>query len=234
MKERLFIEKASEQMQVEEWLLAQFKDAKCGGIDINYSPLGERIVVYTASPGLIIGQNGERVREVTETLKKKFKMGNPQIDVQKISRPDLNPIIVANNIAQSIERRANFKRVGKFYAEKIMRAGAIGCEIVLAGKISGEKARTVRFVEGYLKKSGDPSVKDVLKGQATANPPLGTIGIKVSIMIKHSDKKIEIKRPEIPEVKSEIASAETDAQPGSDTEPIAEAVESEVQVREVE
>ena len=197
MKERIFIEKASEQLQVEEWLLSQFKDARCGGIDINYSPLGERIVVYTASPGLIIGQSGERVREVTEILKKKFRMENPQIDVQKISRPDMSPLIVANNIASSIERRANFKRVGKFYAEKIMKAGAIGCEIVMSGKISGEKARTVRFIEGYLKKSGDTAVKDVLCGQATANPPLGTIGIKVSIMVRHSDKKVEVKREEI-------------------------------------
>ncbi|MBI2583676.1 MAG: 30S ribosomal protein S3 [Candidatus Aenigmarchaeota archaeon] len=214
MKERLFIEKASQQMQVEEWLFSQFKDAKCGGIEINYTPLGERIVVYTASPGLVIGQSGERVREVTENLKKMFRMENPQIDVQKISKPDLNPTIVANSIVAALERKSNYKRVGKYYAERIMKAGAVGCEIVISGKLSGEKARTVRFIEGYLKKAGNPVVTDVAKGMAVATPPLGCIGVKVSIMLKHSDKKIEVKKKEvIIEKKEDVEEQKVDNEP---------------------
>ena len=152
-------------------------------------------MIYTTSPGLVIGAGGERIREVTERLKTEFSIENPQIDVQKIHEPDLDPHIVANSIASGLEHRINFKRLGKYHLERVMKAGAVGCEIIIKGKISGEKARKERFVAGYIKKSGEPREKDVIFGRVVANPPLGNIAVNVSIMIKHSDKKIEIVKP---------------------------------------
>lgn len=192
MKERIFIQRAKEQVQLEEWLHAQFKDAKVGDIEIHHTPLGVRIVIHTVSPGLVIGPGGEKIREVTERLKVQFKLENPQIDVQKISDPDLNPQIVSKSIADALERGMNHKRLGNYYMERIMKAGAIGCEIVMSGKLSGEKARRERYVAGYLKKCGDPARKDVIRGLAVANPPLGNIGVLTKIMIRHSDKKIVV------------------------------------------
>ena len=192
IKERIFIKKLKDQVFLKEYIRQYFTDSKFGDIEIQYIPLGTRIIVYTTSPGLVIGAGGERIREITEKLKTEFGIENPQIDVQKIQTPDLDPHIIANSIAFGLERRGNFKRLGKYYLEKIMRAGAVGCEIIIKGKLSGEKARKERFVAGYIKKCGEPSKRDVMKGFALANPKLGNIGVTVKIMFRRSELAIKI------------------------------------------
>jgi small subunit ribosomal protein S3 len=198
MKERIFITKAKEHVALVEFLRKQFGQAKFGDIEVQHTPVVTRIIVYTTTPGLVIGSGGERVQEVSAMLKKKFGIENPQIDVQKISNPDLNATVVAQSIVSAIENGVNHKKLGNFYLQKIMNAGAIGCELVFSGKISGERSRKVRFAAGYLKKSGKPSEDDVVKGFAVANPRLGNIGITVKIMIRYSQLKLkdEAKEPE--------------------------------------
>ncbi len=202
MKERIFIQKAKEHVSLVEFLKKQFGQAKLADIEVHHTPVVTRIIVYTTTPGLVIGSGGERVQEVSSILKKKFGIENPQIDVQKISNPDLNPAIVAQSIASSIESGVNHKKLGNFYLQKIMKTGAIGCEIVFAGKLSGERSRKVRFAAGYLKKSGNTAETDVIKGFAIANPRLGNIGITVKIMTKYS--RLELKEEPIEEAKKII------------------------------
>ena len=186
-KERIFISKAKEQLALQEFVRSQFREAKCGRIDIQHTPIVTRIIVWTTTPGIVIGTGGENIREMTERLKKDFHLENPQIDVQKIYEPDMEPNIVAQNIASAIEANTNYKRLGNYYAQKIMNSGAIGCEIVIAGKLAGQRSKTARFTAGYLKKCGEPAMRDVITGFAVANPKLGNIGIKVKIMVRHSD-----------------------------------------------
>lgn len=187
MKERIFIQKAKEHVQLEEFIRKHFIQAKCGTIDVQYTPVVTRIIIHTTTPGLIIGSGGERIKETVETIKAKFKIDNPQIDVQKIANPDLDPHIIAQTIAAAIEAGVNYKRLGNYYVQRIMDAGAVGCELVFAGKLSGQRSRTERFTAGYLKKAGDPAEKDVIKAFALANPKLGNIGITVKIMFRHAE-----------------------------------------------
>jgi small subunit ribosomal protein S3 len=209
MKERIFIKKAKEQIRLEEMLRTEFADVKCGLIEIAYTPLGVRIIIHTTSPGLVIGHGGDKIREVSEKLRK-LGIENPQIDVQKISNPDMDPRIVSQSIAAAMTRGMNVKKIGNYYLDRVMRAGAIGCEIVIKGKISGEKARSERFIAGYLKKCGEPAMRDVIKGVATASPKLGCIGITTHIMITHSDKKIIVERPQVAVEKMEAAQVEAE------------------------
>ncbi|MBI5061709.1 MAG: 30S ribosomal protein S3 [Candidatus Aenigmarchaeota archaeon] len=192
MKERIFIKKAKEHIGLEEFIRSQFVLARTGRIDIQYTPLGTRIIIHTMTPGLVIGAGGERIREIVERLKEDFGLENPQIDVQKVTDPDLDPNVVAQNIASSLERGVNYKRLGNFFLDKIMNAGAIGCEIVISGKLGSEKARSERFIAGYIKKCGEPAQRDVVRGFATANPKQGVIGVLVKIMLFNSEKKISV------------------------------------------
>ncbi len=187
MKERIFIQKAKDTVLLEEFIRKQFSNTKCGRIEVQYTPVVTRIIIYTTTPGLVIGAGGEKIRETAELLKNRFKIENPQIDVQRISNPDLDPDIVAQNIASSIENGINYKKLGNFYVQKIREAGATGCEIVLSGKISGQRSRKERFIAGYIKKAGEPAERDVDVGFAVANPKLGNIGVTVKIMLRHTD-----------------------------------------------
>jgi small subunit ribosomal protein S3 len=219
MKERLFIKRAKEHIQLEEFLRSEFADIKCGTIEIAYTPLGVRIIIHTTSPGLVIGHGGDKIREVSNKLKSRFSIENPQIDVQKISNPDLDAQIVAQSIASALERGMNVKRIGNYYLDRVMRAGAVGCEIVAKGKLSGEKARCERFIAGYLKKCGEPAQRDVIKAFATALPKLGKIGVTTRIMITHSDKKIVVEKPVVVAEKAEVeAVAPVEAQPAATAE----------------
>jgi len=211
MKERLFIKKAKELVQLQEFLHKEFAGIKCGLIDVAYTPLGVRITVHTTSPGLVIGHGGDKIREVSEKLRTLFGLENPQIDVQKISNPDMDPYIVSQSIAGALEKGMNPKKIGNYYLERVMRAGAVGCEIVVKGKLGGEKARLMRFTAGYLKKCGEPAKRDVIKGVAIALPRLGDIGVTTSIMITHSDKKIAIEKPKPAEKQAEESAPESAA-----------------------
>jgi small subunit ribosomal protein S3 len=187
MKERIFIQKAKDYVQLEEFIRKQFAQSKCGLIEVQYTPIVTRIIVHTTTPGLIIGSGGERIKETVELLKAKFKIENPQIDVQKINDPDTDPHIIAQTIAAAIETGTNYKRLGNYYVQRIMDAGAVGCELVLSGKVSGQRSRRERFVAGYLKKCGNTAEKDVIKAFALANPKLGNIGILVKIMMRRPE-----------------------------------------------
>ena len=205
MKERIFIKKAKENISMQEFVRKIFAQAKCGRIEVQHTPIVTRIIIHTTTPGMVIGSGGERIRETIEILKDKFKVENPQIDVQKIENPDADPYVIAQSIASSIEGGINHKKLGNYYLGRIMSAGAIGCEILFAGKLSGERSRRLRFTQGYLKKCGFPAQNDVLYGFAVANPRLGNIGITVKIMLKNTEslkKSSEQAEPHVKETEA--------------------------------
>lgn len=186
MKERLFIEDAKKYVYIEEFLMNELGDAVPSSVEIEETPVGTRVIIYTLVPGIVIGSGGEKIREITKKLVE-FGLQNPQIVVERVKNPDLDPNVIAYKIAKAIEKNINYKKVGNYYLKKIMNAGAIGCEIVISGKIAGEKASSYKFFSGYLEKSG---VRDhILKAYKTAAPKQGIIGIKVYINV--SPKQLE-------------------------------------------
>ncbi|MCD6381548.1 MAG: 30S ribosomal protein S3, partial [Candidatus Aenigmarchaeota archaeon] len=189
--EKLFIEDAKKYVQVKEFIKNELKDALCGDIEIQDTPLGTRVVIYTLTPGIIIGAGGERIKKLTKVLENDFGFKNPQIDIKKIDKPFLDPSIVARYIASALERGAHFKKIANYYLSRVMQAGATGCEIVISGKLGSEKSRTERFSAGYVEKSGQH--ENVLKAYRIAETKPGVIGIRVYIMIKPKEEFKKLK-----------------------------------------
>ena len=171
-------------LQIQEFIINKLGTAGYSHIDIQRTPLGEKVIIHTSRPGLMVGRKGENIKKLTEVLKDKFKMENPQIEIADVENPALNPQAVAERIVYVLERfgARRFKSVGYKSLQEIMNGGAIGAEIVISGKIPSSRAKTWRFYAGYLKKSGDISESKVRKCKATANLKSGVIGIKVSIL----------------------------------------------------
>ena len=134
-------------------------------------------------PPIVIGKKGRRINSLTELLKTKYKIDNPEIDVQKIENPILDPNIIARRIAVALERGMNRRRVVYKAIRAIMGAGAQGTEIILAGKIIGKggRARAEKYSEGYMRKAGD-SVKLVRDGLTQAYLKAGVIGVRVKLV----------------------------------------------------
>ncbi len=178
-----FVKLKKEEFGIKEYIKRQLGKGKISNLDIEYTPVGEKIIISTSKPGLVIGRKGEQIQQLTEVLKKRFKLENPHIEISEIENPLFDAQGVADEIAMALERMGNlkFKVIAYRKLQEIMKAGALGCELRLTGKLPSERAKSWRFAEGYLKKAGDSS-KEVDRAQATGLTKTGIIGVKVAIM----------------------------------------------------
>ena len=180
--EKKFIEEGLRRSQMNEYFIHELERAGYGGMEINRTPLGTHITIYAEKPGMIIGKSGKTIRRVTRELDTLFKLDNPQLDVQEIEIPELNAQIMAQRLSIALERGWYFRKAGQSTLQRIMDAGALGCEIILAGKLTGPRSRTEKFLAGYIKHCGKPAEELVDKGYAVAKRKLGTIGVKVLLV----------------------------------------------------
>jgi small subunit ribosomal protein S3 len=194
MEERKTVGFKKEEFSLKEHVKKYLGMGKVSRVKIEYTPVGEKIIITTHKPGLIIGRKGEKIIELTNMIKKKFKLENPHIEIEEIKRPEFDPQLMAEDIASGLERMGpvKFKVIIYRALQRIVNAGALGVEIRASGKLPGARAKTWRFAQGYLKKTGNTS-KLVNKAYARAETKPGTVGIKVSILspgIKMIDKII--------------------------------------------
>lgn len=184
MIERKFVAEKVKEYQMQEFISQTLKNVGHSMTRLQRTPLGEKIVIYASRPGLVVGRKGENIKKLTVTLKKRFNLENPQIEIVEVENPNMDAQIVAERIASTMERFGSqkFKAVSHKTMQDVMRSGARGIEIIVSGKVPSARARSWRFYTGYLKKSGDIANIGVRKAQAYAQLKSGTVGIKVSIM----------------------------------------------------
>jgi small subunit ribosomal protein S3 len=180
--EHQFIEDGLQKSQIDEFFAEELGRAGYGGMEVAKTPMGTQIVLKAEKPGMVIGKGGENIRKVTTTLEERFDLDDPQIDVQEVDEPDLNARIVADRLANALERGWYFRKAGHTTLERIMDAGALGAEIVLSGKVTGARSRVEKFNDGYIKHNGEPAETIVDEGQGVAVMKLGTIGVTVKII----------------------------------------------------
>ncbi|MEM0026847.1 MAG: 30S ribosomal protein S3 [Ignisphaera sp.] len=178
---RYFIEQGIKKVAVDEYLASKFWRAGYAGVDIIRTPLGTRVIIYALRPGLIIGRKGQTLKTIQTVLEKLFGIENPQITVVEVENPDLNARVVAFNIALALERGIHFRRAGFIALRRVMAAGALGCEIVISGKLVAERARYEKLKAGKVYKSGEQSLKLVDRAIAHVLLKPGMYGVEVVI-----------------------------------------------------
>ncbi|MDP3992517.1 MAG: 30S ribosomal protein S3 [Candidatus Pacearchaeota archaeon] len=183
MEEKSVVKFKKEEFAIREYVRDSLGKGKVSRVKIEYTPVGEKIIISTSRPGMIIGKGGEKIKELTRTLKARFGLENPNIEIDEIRRPEFDAQFMADDIALSIERFGplKFKVIAYRTLQKIMGAGALGVEIRLSGKLPGARAKPWRFAQGYMIKTGD-SAKVVDRAQAVAQTKPGTVGVKVRIL----------------------------------------------------
>ena len=193
MEERKIVDFKKAEFALREYIKKSLGKGKISRARVEYTPVGEKIIISTNKPGLVIGRGGERIEELTRALKKKFKLENPHIEIDEIKEPEFDARIIADEIALGLERFGpiRFKVIAYRTLQKIMNAGALGAEIRLSGKLPGARAKTWRFAQGILKKTGD-NAKVVDRAQARAETRPGTVGVKVSILSPYAVLKDRI------------------------------------------
>ncbi|RLG22157.1 30S ribosomal protein S3 [Methanosarcinales archaeon] len=242
--ERKFVLDGLVKAQLNEFLAKELERAGYGGMEIKRTPLGTQITVYAERPGMIIGKGGRTIKRLTTEIDRMFNLDNPQIDVQEVKVPELNPQMMASRLAILLEKGWYYRKAGHTLLRRIMEAGALGCEIIISGKLSGPRSRTQKFLAGYIKHSGKPSEELVKEGYAVAVKKLGVIGCKVRIVppdiefpdqfrIAMEEAKAEGETAGIPqwtieEVSEEVSEEESTESRDSEEKPEGEEIEEVV------
>ncbi|MBI4163244.1 MAG: 30S ribosomal protein S3 [Candidatus Aenigmarchaeota archaeon] len=193
MLKQYFVKLGVKEVELEEFIKTKFPAGDYSKIALNRTPLGLKIIIFTNKPGRIIGRGGRNIEVITRSLKERFGMDNPQIDIKSIDKPDLDSRIVAKQIASALEMGYNYKKIGNIFLKRIMDAGAVGAQIVVSGKLGGAMSRMVKFTQGYIQRAGQPSIDAVDTGFHEARPKLGKIGITVRILKEFRDITGEVK-----------------------------------------
>ena len=217
--EHQFIRDGLQRTQIDEFFAQELGRAGYGGMDVAKTPMGTQIVLKAEKPGMVIGKGGKNIRKITSELETRFELDDPQIDVQEVDEPDLNAQIVADRLANALERGWYFRKAGHTTIDRIMDAGALGAEIVLSGKVTGARSRVEKFNRGYIKHNGEPAEEIVDSGIGTAVMKLGTIGVQVKIIPPDAEL------PDDFEVYEDVEVAEFVADPEGDVEELLEAPE---------
>ncbi len=179
---KYFIKQNSRKLAIDEFLARELNAAGYGGVEIRKMPMKTEVVIHASRPGVVIGRRGAKIRELTYILENEFGIERVQIEVSEIENPWLNAAVMASRLARQLERGVRFRRMAYWILRRVMRAGAIGCEIIVKGKLSSRRARYQKFKQGTIAKTGEPAdlFVDHANDRAILKP--GVIGITVRIM----------------------------------------------------
>lgn len=188
MIERKIIEDKFLEYKVKDFIKSHLVDVPIKDITLEKNPIGERIMVFTSAPGLVIGREGSNIKKLTQTLRDEFKFENPQIKIGEVESIFLSASIVAKRIANDLSNfgQQKFKLTAFRNLQNVMNSGAMGVEIKISGKLPSARCKTWLFTKGYLKKTG--FVSDFLVDSAIEKVTLktGVVGIQVSIMLPNT------------------------------------------------
>jgi small subunit ribosomal protein S3 len=168
--------------QVRDFLKKKLVEASVSRIHIERAARKVNITILTARPGIVIGKKGEDIEKLRAQVSKMMKMPiiDVRINISEIRKPELDAQLVAEGIAQQLERRVMFRRAMKRAVTNTMRIGALGIKVRVSGRLNGaEIARTEWYREGRIPLHTFRA--DIDYGLAEAKTTYGVIGVKVWI-----------------------------------------------------
>lgn len=168
-----------EDVKIREYLKQKLKDSAVSHIEIERAANRVNVTIHTAKPGMVIGKGGAEVENIRQYISK-LSNKKVHINISEIKNPELDAILVAESIAQQLERRVSFRRAMKQSIQRTMRAGAKGIKTAVSGRLGGaEIARSEGYSEGTVPLHTLRA--DIDYGTAEAHTTYGRIGVKVWI-----------------------------------------------------
>jgi small subunit ribosomal protein S3 len=182
--------------RVRQFLKEKLNDASVSRIHIERAAKKVNITIQTARPGIVIGKKGEDIEKLRQETAKLLGMGVPDVrlNIAEIRKPELDSQLVADSIAQQIEKRVMFRRAMKRAVMSTMRSGALGVKVRVSGRLNGaEIARTEWYREGRIPLHTFRA--DIDYGLSEAMTTYGVIGVKVWIFKGEVFDKADLMQP---------------------------------------
>ena len=178
---RKYTEQLAEDREIRKTIYADLPKAGISNVEIERQPNQVHVIIDTARPGVIIGRKGASVNVLRSKLQD-MTQKKVKIDVREITKPELDPTLVAESIAEQLERRISWKRAMKQAVQKTMKAGGNGVMITVAGRLGGSDMGRVDTVrDGRIPRH---TLRAAIEyGTAEANTTFGVIGVKVWVYL---------------------------------------------------
>ena len=176
-----------EDIQIRKAIAAKYtKRAGIARVDIERQPGQMTVTIHTSKPGVVIGRGGSGAEEL-KTILSKIASSPIKVSIEEVKRPEVNAMLVAENIASQLERRISFRRAMKMSVENAMKSGAQGAKVIVSGRLNGaEMSRRETVAQGSIPLHTLRA--DIDSAQALARTTFGVIGVKVWI---HKGSKFE-------------------------------------------
>ena len=173
-----------EDIKIRQYVSKNLKDALVSHVEIerrkNDKGHEVKVMLFVARPGVVQGQDGQRIKAVKAALQKLVADSTLRVDVIEVKNPDLDATLVAQWIATELENRASFRTAQKKAIQKVRRAGAKGCKTMVSGRLGGaDIARSEGYKEGIVPLTTLRSNIDFAIAEAVT--PYGRLGVKVWI-----------------------------------------------------
>lgn len=186
-KKRKFVRNGVFKAEVDEFFKRELAEDGYSGVAVRAAPSHTEIIIHATRTQSVLGEKGRRIRELTSVVQKRFGVEENAIQLyaNKVANRGLCAIAQCESLRYKLTGGLAVRRACYGVMRYIMEADASGCEVVVSGKLRGQRAKSMKFTDGIMIHSGDP-VKEYIDG-ATRHVHLrqGVLGIKVKIMLKH-------------------------------------------------
>lgn len=186
-KKRKFVQDGIFYAELNEFLTRELGEDGYSGVEIRVTPLRTEIIIRATRTQNVLGDKGRRIRELTSLVQKRFNFpeDNVELYAERVQNRAMCAIAQAESLRYKLLGGLPVRRACSGVVRYIMENGAKGVEIIVAGKVRGQRAKAMKFKDGYMVKSGHGSTHYVDKAHRHINLKQGVIGIKIAIMLPH-------------------------------------------------
>ena len=176
--EKDYAEQLKQDLDIQSFIKKRLRHAAISRIEVERTPKKMKVNIYTARPGIIIGRKGDEVERLRNELSGKMKHDEVVVNIREIKRPEIDATLMAENIANQLERRIAYRRAIKRAMASAMRMNIAGCKIMVGGRLNGAEISRSEWVrEGRVRLHTFKA--DIDYGVAEAHTTYGLIGVKV-------------------------------------------------------
>jgi len=200
-KKRKFVKDGVFYAELNDFLAEELAEDGYAGCEVRVTPTRTEVIIRATRPRQVVGESGRRVREITALVQKRFRFQKGQIILfaEKIRNKGLSALSQAQAVKFRLMQGLSVRRAAYSVVKFIMDKGAKGCEVVVTGKLRGQRAKAMKFRDGLMIHAGDITNYYVEKAVKHVHLRQGVIGIKVKIMLPHDPSGLEGIKQDLPD-----------------------------------
>merc|ERR1711975_165525 len=186
-KKRKFVADGVFNAELNELLIRELAEDGYSGVEIRQTPARHEIIIRATRTQNVLGEKGRRIRELTALVQKRFNFGADSVELyaEKVANRGLSAIAQCESLRYKLLGGLAVRRACYGVVRFIMENGAKGCEVIISGKLRAQRAKAMKFKDGYLISTGEPKKHYISEAVRHVAMRQGMLGIKVKIMMSH-------------------------------------------------